>query len=98
MARFENVMIAANSNTVFKAMDYEPETKLVAYAASNNVLMMDPFHQTARTEENLEPLATPKVLFGLTGHQTRINSVQWLNSRTLVSIGGDEKVIILWER
>ena len=51
MARFENVMIAANSNTVFKAMDYEPETKLVAYAASNNVLMMDPFHQTARKEE-----------------------------------------------
>ena len=44
-------MIAANSNTVFNAMDYEPESRLVAYAASNNVLMMDPFHQTARKEE-----------------------------------------------
>ena len=41
MARFENVMIAANTNTVFKAMDYDRENRLVAYAASNNILVMD---------------------------------------------------------
>lgn len=36
-------MIAANANTVFKAMDYQRDNKLVAYAASNAVLMLDPF-------------------------------------------------------
>ncbi len=40
-------MIAANANTVFKAMDYDTDNKLVAYAASNNVLILDPFHETA---------------------------------------------------
>lgn len=42
----ENVMISANANTVFKAMDYQEEAKLVAYAASNSVLILDPYHTT----------------------------------------------------
>ena len=86
-------MIAANANTVFKAMDYDRETKLVAYAASNSVLILDPYHETV---EEGKTLATPKVLFGLSGHTTRINAVQWLTPELIVSIGGDEKVIIVW--
>lgn len=93
----ENVMIAANSNTVFKAMDYEEESKLVAYAASNSVLILDPYYETARKVGEADtPLATPKVLFGLSGHATRINAVQWLAPDLIVSIGGDEKVVIVW--
>lgn len=65
-------MIAANANTVFKAMDYDAESKLVAYAASNAVLILDPYHETVLTQTTL---ATPKVLFGLNGHTTRINAV-----------------------
>ena len=88
-------MIAANSNTVFKAMDYQRRNKLVAYAASNSVLMLDPFAQTPQGEKML---STPKVLFGLPGHSTRINAVQWLTENILVSIGGDEKMIIVWSK
>ena len=84
-------MIAANSNTIFKAMEYQEEVKLVAYAASNSVLILDPYHKTGSLE-------TPKVLFCLNGHTTRINAVQWLNPNLIVSIGGDEMVIIVWER
>ena len=39
-------MIAANSNTVFNAMAYQAENRLVAYAASNTVLLLDPYHET----------------------------------------------------
>jgi WD40 repeat protein len=92
----ENVMIAANANTVFKAMDYSPENKLIAYAASNSVLILDPYHETER--QTGAPLVTPKVLFGLTGHTTRINAVQWLTKDLIVSIGGDEKLIIVWQK
>ena len=92
----ENVMIAANANTVFKAMDYDRETKLVAYAASNSVLILDPYHDTVVEEGKI--LATPKVLFGLSGHTTRINAVQWLTPELIVSIGGDEKAIIVWQK
>ena len=94
--QIENVMIAANANTVFKAMDFSAENKLVAYAASNSVLILDPYHVTER--QTGAPLATPKVLFGLTGHTTRINSVQWLTKDLIVSIGGDEKLIIVWQK
>lgn len=93
---FENVMIAANANTVFKSMDFSPENKLVAYAASNSVLILDPYHETKRLSG--VSLATPKVLFGLTGHTTRINAVQWLTKDLIVSIGGDEKLIIVWQK
>ena len=75
VVRVENVMIAANANTVFKAMDYDQHNRLVAYAASNNVLILDPFFVTPSPNEDSSPLATPKVLFGLTGHTTRINAV-----------------------
>ena len=94
--QIENLMIAANANTVFKAMDYQRDNKMIAYAASNAVLMLDPFAQTAVDDEKM--LATPKVLFGLPGHSTRVNAVQWLNANMLVSIGGDEKVIIVWQK
>ena len=93
--RVENLMIAANANTVFKALDFDRKARLVAYAASNQVLILDPFHTT---ESEGHRLSTPKVLFGLTGHTTRINAVQWLTPNIIVSIGGDEKVIIAWTR
>ena len=48
-AHFENIMIAANSNTVFNAMAYQAENRLVAYAASNTVLLLDPYHETTHT-------------------------------------------------
>ena len=45
-------MIAANANTVFKAIDYERTNRVVAYAASNSVLILDPFLETpSRREE-----------------------------------------------
>lgn len=96
--QIESVMIAANANTVFKAIDYDQESKLVAYAASNQVLILDPFFKTARADADSPLLETPKVLFGLRGHTTRINAVQWLNTNLIVSIGGDEKVVTVWGR
>ena len=39
----------------------------------------------------------PKVIFALNAHTTRVNSVQWLCSNTIVSIGGDEKLIVVWK-
>ena len=46
-------MIAANANTVFNAMAYQAENRLVAYAASNTVLLLDPYHETSlNTSEN----------------------------------------------
>lgn len=79
-------------------MDFDRKNRLVAYAASNSVLILDPFHKTAREQADQAPLATPKVLFGLTGHTTRINAVQWLTENLIVSIGGDEKTIIVWQK
>ena len=59
---FENVMIAANANTVFNAVSYNERAKLVAYAASNTVLIYDPF---CSRKVDGEVVHTPKVLFGL---------------------------------
>ena len=96
--QIKNIMIAANANTIFKAMDYNQEVRLVAYAANNSLLILDPHHVTQREEDGATPLLTPKVLFGLGGHTTRINAVQWLSSDLIVTIGGDEKVVIVWEK
>jgi hypothetical protein len=38
---FENLMIAANANTVFNAITYNEETRMAAYAAGNNVMFLD---------------------------------------------------------
>jgi hypothetical protein len=65
--------ILANANTVFKAIAHEPSSLLTAYACSNMVLMADTLH-------------TKRVLFSLRGHESRVNSVAWLKSDTLVSV------------
>jgi WD40 repeat protein len=85
----KNAMIAANANTVFNAIDYERTTKLVAYAASNSVMILDPTLVS-------DKYRLPKVLFVLNAHTTRVNAVQWLSPNSLVSIGGDEKLIVVW--
>ena len=41
-------MISANTNTVLRALDYNTTHKLVAYAAANSVLIMDPYHTTTK--------------------------------------------------
>ena len=92
-------MIAANSNTVFNAMAYQAENRLVAYAASNTVLLLDPYHETAHAEAGgtQKSLQTPKVICSLNAHTTRVNAVGWLTKNLLVSIGGDELCIVVWE-
>jgi len=95
--RVVNKMIAANANTVFNAIDYEPSAKLLAYAASNTVLILDPTCTTATLRSSTRTsIQTPKVLFALNTHTTRVNGVQWLSPSVIVSIGGDEKVIVVW--
>ena len=59
-------MIAANCNTVQNAISYNKQHKLVAYAAANAVLILDPYHDKG---------AIPKVLFSLKGHSERVNAV-----------------------
>ena len=44
-------MIAANANTVFNAMDYQNDCRLVAYAASNTILILDTYHKTTYGEK-----------------------------------------------
>ncbi len=86
-------MIAANANTVFNAIHYQDQTKLVAYAASNTVLIMDPFQRLPHAQKDM---AAPRVLFALNAHTSRVNAVQWISPSSLVSIGGDEKLIAVW--
>jgi hypothetical protein len=37
-------MIAANCNTTNNALDYNQKTKLIAYAAANSLLILDPYY------------------------------------------------------
>lgn len=80
-----NLMIAANCNTVINALEYNKDIKLIAYAAANSVLILDPYHINN---------SIPKVIFSLRGHKDRINAVQWLDQSTLVSISSDKSIII----
>ena len=59
-------MIAANCNTVANSIAYNKAIKLVAYAASNSVLIMDPYYIQG---------TIPKVLVSLKGHQDRVNGI-----------------------
>lgn len=68
LPKVSNIMIAANANTVFKAITYCEKTSLVAYAAQNTVLILDNFRKEGEA-------ALPKVLFSLNAHEARINSV-----------------------
>lgn len=43
--KVSNSMIAANANTVFKAITHCPITGMVAYCAHNTVLMLDPSYK-----------------------------------------------------
>ena len=90
-------MIAANANTVFNAMDYQADNKLVAYAASNTVLLLDTYHRTTYGDKGEKSIPTPKVIGSLNVHTSRVNAVQWISNNLLVSIGGDEKGIAIWE-
>jgi hypothetical protein len=62
----ENLMIAANCNTTLNSLDFNPVNNLIAYAAANSVLILDPYHLD---------LPLPKVLFSLRGHTDRVNGV-----------------------
>jgi WD40 repeat protein len=79
-------MIAANCNTVMKAFAFNRAHKLIAYAAANSILILDPYHINS---------SVPKVVFSLRGHSERVNGVEWLNENTLVSISAD-KSLIFW--
>jgi WD40 repeat protein len=81
----DNLMIAANCNTVVNVLSFNATSKLIVYAAANSVLVMDPYHIEG---------SVPKVLFSLRGHSDRVNSVQWLSDRSLVSISSDKSIII----
>ena len=54
-------MIAANANTVPNAIAFNRTYKIVAYAAANAVLIMDPYYRSGEK-------TIPKVLFSLKGH------------------------------
>lgn len=81
----ENLMIAANCNTVYHALAFNTKHHIVAYAAANSVLIMDPYH----IKDSI-----PKVLFSLKGHTDRVNAVSWLTDRILVSISTDKSIIV----
>lgn len=83
--KINNLMIAANTNTVMSAIAYNKQEKLVAYGAANSVLIMDPYHINQ---------SVPKVLFSLKGHTDRVNGVQWLTPNSLVSISADKSLIV----
>lgn len=82
----ENLMIAANCNTVLKAIAYNKSANLIAYAAANTVLILDPEHYND---------SVPKVLFTLRGHIGRVNSVCWLTKQILATVSVDQS-FILW--
>jgi WD40 repeat protein len=81
----ENLMIAANCNTVMHSISYNKTHKLVAYGSANAVLIMDPYHINN---------TVPKVLFSLKGHEDRVNSVSWLTDNILVSVSSDKSLIV----
>jgi hypothetical protein len=81
----ENVMIAANCNTVYHSLAFNKKHNIVAYTAANSVLIMDPYHFKG---------CIPKVLFSLKGHTDRVNGVMWLTDSVLVSISSDKSVIV----
>ena len=71
--------ILANTNTVFKAVSYNEERKVLAYACANQVLI-------STTSDR------PQVLYSLGGHTARVNSVAWIDANTVISVS--EKVLI----
>ena len=83
--KLENLMIAANCNTTTNALDFNSKVKLIAYSAANSILILDPYHVQG---------SVPKVLFSLRGHTDRVNAVQWINDRTLVSVSSDKSWIV----
>jgi hypothetical protein len=64
--QIENIMIAANANTVINSLAFNKEINIIAYAAANSILILDPYHFNDHV---------PKVLFSLKGHQERVNGV-----------------------
>ncbi len=48
-------------------------------------MILDPYHLHGNV---------PKVLFSLRGHTERVNGVQWLDERSLVSVSTDKSMII----
>ena len=60
-----NSLIAANTNTVFNAIHYEENTRLIAYAASNSVMVLD---HTLTKMHGGKVLRMPKVIFVLNAH------------------------------
>ena len=82
-------MIAANANTVIHAIAHNKKHSVLAYAAANSILILDPYHYNSNNNQNI-----PKVLFSLKGHQDRVNGVIWLNENILVSISADKSIII----
>lgn len=69
MDSIQNLMIAANCNTVVNALDFNKSLQLVAYAAANSILILDPYHRIEGAKQ------VPKVLFSLRGHQDRVNGL-----------------------
>eukprot|EP00347_Sterkiella_histriomuscorum_P000283 403376473 len=91
---YDPLMISANTNTVLRALDFNQENKLVAYSAANTILIMDPYYTSDQSDSQDQQKQVPRVLFSLKGHSDRVNSVQWINSNTLVSISSDKSLII----
>ena len=81
-----NESIACNLNTVFRAFDFESDSRLIAYASANLVCILDQYHFNEKY---------PKVLFTLNGHSERVNAVRWLSKDILISVSVD-KSIIMW--
>ena len=85
--KVENLCIATNLNTTFKAFDFSLSNGLIAYASSNLICIL---------KHNYYNGKHPKVLLTLKGHTDRVNSVQWLTPELLVSVSVDNS-IILWK-
>lgn len=85
LIKIDNLMIAANCNTVINGFSFNKSNKLIAYAAANSILILDPYHIQGNV---------PKVLFCLRGHQDRVNGLMWLNTNHLVSISSDKSFFV----
>jgi WD40 repeat protein len=83
--KIENLSIATNLNTVFDAFDFCPQNKLIAYASSNLVCILEQHHYHSQY---------PKVLLTLKGHKERVNAVRWLTESLLVSVSADKSFIV----
>ncbi|KAH8280565.1 hypothetical protein KR018_010268 [Drosophila ironensis] len=83
--KVENLYTSVACNRCTECADWGPNG-LIAYGARNAVAIMDPKFQGN----------SAKILHTLVEHTRRVNTVKWLDKRTLIS-GADDANAVFWE-